>query len=211
MGILLKLAGWLIVIAVLFFGITAAAYMPRVLRQAKKTYRDDCDYLMILGGDIIGADTPSPQLFERMKAAAIYLKENRDCIIVPCGGCFREGQKKSEAEIIASYLIQEGIDGDRIILEDRSTTTFENFLFAAEIIKNHSKKNINDANIAFLSSTYHIYRSSVIAKACGIENVGKVSCVTPGDAYKRFIREYFVGYDLLYRLITKKYSDNMSK
>jgi uncharacterized SAM-binding protein YcdF (DUF218 family) len=185
--------------------------MPRVIRQAKKTFRDDCDYLMILGGDIIGAETPSPQLFERMKAAAAYLKENKDCFIVPCGGCFREGQKKSEAEIIASYLVEEGIDKNRIILEDKSTTTFENFLFASEIIKNHSKKNLNDANIAFLSSTYHIYRSTVIAKACGIENIGKVSCVTPGDAYKRFIREYFVGYDLLYRLITKKYSDNIGK
>ncbi len=128
-------------------------------------------------------------------------------MIIPCGGCFRKGQKKSEAEIIASYLVKQGIDESRIILEDKSTTTFENFLFAVEIIKNHSKKNINDVKIAFLSSTYHIHRASVIARACGITNVGKVSCHTPGAAYKRFIREYFVGYDLLYRLITKKYSD----
>ena len=190
-----------------YFAVTAGAYMPFVLKEAKKNYRDDCGYLMILGGDIIGADTPSPQLFERMKSAAVYLKENEKCFVVPCGGCFRPGQKKSEAQIIANYLIEQGIDENRIILEDKSTTTFENFAFAAEIIKEHSCKLLADADIAFLSSDYHIFRSSVIAKCCGIDNIRKVSSPTPSEAYKRYIREYFVGYDLLWRVITKKYTD----
>ena len=209
METILKIAGILVVVVLGYFVVTAAAYMPFVIRKSKNKYRDDCEYLMILGGDIIGADTPSPQLFERMKESAIYLKENTHCMIVPCGGCFRPGQKKSEAQIIADYLISQRIDPDRIIPEDKSTTTFENFLFAVEIIKKHSKKDIDDVKIAFLSSTYHIHRSSVIAKACGIKNAGVVSCITPGDAYKRFIREYFVGYDLFFRLITKKYEGRL--
>ena len=209
MIVFLKLIVILIAVAVIYFTVTAAAYMPFVIKKSKNKYRDDCEYLMILGGDIIGADTPSPQLFERMKEAAIYLKENTSCCIVPCGGCFRDGQKKSEAQIIADYLIEQGIDESRIILEDKSTTTFENFLYATDIIKMHSEKDINDVKIAFLSSTYHIHRSSVIARACGIENVGVVSCATPGEAYKRFIREYFVGYDLFFRLITKKYEGRL--
>ena len=85
-----------------YFALTAGAYMPFVIKESKKKYRDDCGYLMILGGDIIGADTPSPQLLERMKSAAGYLKENENCFVVPCGGCFRPGQKKSEAKIIIS-------------------------------------------------------------------------------------------------------------
>ncbi len=190
-----------------YFAVTAGAYMPFVIKEAKKKYRDDCGYLMILGGDIIGADTPSPQLFERMKSAAEYLKENEKCFVVPCGGCFRPGQKKSEANIIADYLIEQGIDEKRIIPEDKSTTTFENFVFAAEIIKAHSGKELSDNDIAFLSSDYHIFRSSVIAKCCGMGKVGKVSSPTPSEAYKRFVREYFVGYDLLWRVITKKYTD----
>ncbi len=204
-----KLIVILVSVAVIYFAVTAGLYMPFVIRKAKKKYRDDCEYLMILGGDIIGADTPSPQLLERMKEAAVYLKENPRCMIVPCGGCFRPGQKKSEAQIIADYLISQGIDKCRIILEDKSTTTFENFLFAVEIIKKHSGKDIDDVKIAFLSSTYHIHRSSVIARACGIKEPGVVSCITPGDAYKRFIREYFVGYDLFFRLITKKYKGRL--
>ena len=190
-----------------YFTVTAGAYMPFVFNEARKHYKDNCDYLMILGGDIIGAETPSPQLFERMKAAAEYLKENEKCYIVPCGGCFRPEQKKSEAEVIAAYLIEQGIDEKRIILEDRSTTTFENFVFALEIIKKHSGKNVDETKIAFLSSNYHIHRATVIAKSCGLKQPGRVSCSTPSEASKRFVREYFVAYDLFYRIISKKYTD----
>lgn len=188
-----------------YFAVTAGLYMPFVIKEAKKTYRDNCDYLMILGGDIIGAETPSPQLLERMKEAVKYLKENEQCFIVPCGGCFREGQKKSEAEIIADYLMENGIDKKRIFLEDKSTTTFENFEFAFKMIRKHSGKEINSLKIAFLSSSYHIFRSTVIAKSCGLNAPLKVTAKTPGEAFKRFSREYFVGYDLLYRKITKKH------
>lgn len=177
--------------------LSAGAYMPFVIADAKKNYRDDCDYLMVLGGNVFGADTPSPQLLGRMKAAAAYCKENGKCYIVPCGGCFRPEQKKSEAAIIASYLVEQGIDESRIILEDKSTTTYENFEFALEIIKNHSGKGIDENRIAFLSSDYHIHRAAIIAKRCGLKNPRKVSCPTPKEAAQRYVREYIVAYELL--------------
>lgn len=180
-----------------------SVHMAKVVADAKKNHRDDCDYLMILGGNVIGADTPSPQLLGRMKTAASYLKENAKCFVVPCGGCFRSEQTKSEAEIIANYLIEQGLDENRIILEDKSTTTFENFIFAFEIIKNHSGKELNQTRIAFLSSDSHLYRASVIAKLCGYENIGKVSA--PTDDLKGFIWEFRVAPDLLYRKISKNY------
>ena len=173
--------------------------MPFVISEALKEHNDKCDYLLILGGNVIGADTPSPQLFERMKAAAKYLTENPNVIAIPCGGCFRKGQKKSEAGIIADYLISQGIEKSRIVLEDKSTTTYENFEFAAGIIKNHSGKDLGGLSVAFLSSDYHIFRASVIAKQSGIVNCGKVSCQTPGKAIKRFAREYIVAYEMLYK------------
>lgn len=177
--------------------LSAGAYLPFVIADAKRNYRDDCDYLMVLGGNVFGADTPSPQLLERMKATAAYCKENKDCFIIPCGGCFRPEQKKSEAQIIASYLVEQGIDEKRIILEDKSTTTFENFELALEIIKNHSGKALEESRIAFLSSDYHIHRASIIAERCGLKNPRKVSCPTPKEASKRYFREYIVAYELL--------------
>lgn len=183
--------------------LSAAAYMPFVISDARKNYRDKCDYLLILGGNVIGADTPSAQLFERMKTAAVYLKENPGTVVVPCGGCFREGQKKSEAEIIASYLVEQGIDAERIILEDKSTTTYENFEFGTRIIENHAGKTLDDIRIAFLSSDYHLHRAAIIAKRCGVKNCGRVSSPTPGEAMPRYVRELVVAVELLYHDILK--------
>lgn len=187
-----------------FIALTAGAYMPFVISDARKKHNDKCDYLLILGGNVIGADTPSPQLFERMKAAARYLNENKEVIAIPCGGCFREKQEKSEAKIIADYLISQGIDENRIILEDKSTTTYENFEFATKIIENYSGKELSQLSVAFLSSDYHIHRASVIAKQSGIINCGKVSCPTPGNAMQRFAREYIVAYEMFYKTLTRR-------
>ena len=186
------------------FALSVAAYLPFVISDARKKNRDKCDYILILGGNVIGADTPSPQLLERMKAAAVYLKENPETVAMPCGGCFRDGQKKSEAQIIAEYLIEQGIEEGRIVLEDKSTTTYENFEFGTKIIENHSGKALDEVRVAFLSSDYHIHRASIIAKRCGVKNCGKVSCPTPGEAMPRYLREYFVAYELLYHDLIKK-------
>lgn len=201
---IIKCAGKILAGSAGFLVGTAAMYLPFVISDAKKNYNDKCKYLMILGGDIIGADTPSPQLVERMKRAADYLNENQDTVAVTCGGCFRKEQRRSEAEIIASYLIENGISAERIILEDKSTTTFENFKFAIKIIEEHSGKNCNEADIAYLSSSYHIHRAGLIAEMNGLERFGRVTALTPGEAYKRYIREYFVAYELLIRKFKSK-------
>lgn len=201
--ILLKKSAAIIGGAAAFLAVTAGAYMPFVISDARKEFNDKCEYLLILGGNIIGEETPSPQLLDRMRAAAEYLVENTDVIAVACGGCFRKEQKKSEAEIIANYLIEKGVAESRILLEDKSTTTFENFEFGTQIIKNHSQKELADIKIAFLSSSYHVHRASAIAKLSGIKNCGRVSCKTQGSAVKRFAREYFVAYELAYKWLKK--------
>ncbi len=180
-----------------YFALTAGAYLPFVIRDARKGYRDGCEYLLVLGGLVIGEETPSDHLLERINAAAEYLKENTECFVIPCGGCFRDGQKKSEAQIIKEHLVALGIDESRFVLEDKSTTTFENFENAFEIISSHSGKNPNEFNVAFLSSDYHLHRAGIIAKRCGFQKIGKVSCENKKGRLRNYAREYIVAYELL--------------
>ena len=182
----------------------AAFYMPLVIHDALKKYDDDCEYLMILGTVVVGADEPSRQLTERMERALTYLNLHKHAKAVCCGGCFRKEQKISEAEIIKRFLVNNGIDENRILLEDKSTTTYENFDFALKIIENDSGKTVNDTKIAFLTSDYHVFRSGVIAKQMGIKNVRKVSTASESEILKRYLREYFVSFDLAYRSLFKR-------
>lgn len=177
----------------------AVLYMPFVIRDALKKYDDECEYLMILGSVVVGEDTPSSQLTERIDRAAQYLNSHLNAKAVACGGCFREGQMVSEAEIIKRYLVNNGIDEARILLEDNSKTTYENFEFALKIIAADSGKSIRETKIAFLTSDYHIFRSGVIAKQSGISNVLRISAASESEKLQRYLREYFVSYDLLYK------------
>lgn len=191
-------------------GISAAAllspaviYMPFVVRDAAKKHDDDCEYLMILGSVILGEDTPSSQLIERMERAVQYLNSHPYVKAVCCGGCFRKEQKVSEAEIIKRYLMNNGIAEERILLEDKSKTTYENFEFALKIIAKDSGKSAEKTKTAFLTSDYHIFRSGVIAKQSGIKDVLRVSAASKSPKLQRYLREYFVSYDLAYRLLLK--------
>ena len=183
--------------------IPAVCYMPFVIHDAVKKYDDDCEYLMILGSVILGEDTPSGQLVERMDRAVVYLKSHLTTKAVCCGGCFRKEQKVSEALIIKSYLMNNGIEEERILLEEKSTTTYENFEFALKIIADDSGKSAEETKIAYLTSDYHIFRSGIIAKQSGVKDVLKVSAKSENQKFQRYLREYFVGYDLAYRTLFK--------
>lgn len=185
-----------------YFVVTAAIYVPFVVKDAKTPYNDSCDYLMILGNQVVDEATPSPLMIERVERAVEYLKVNTECKVVVCGGITTDVQTITEAALMKKLLTESGINPNRIILEDSSTTTFENFEFAKKVIESHSGKNIADVKVAFLSSDYHIHRATLIAEHFGFKDIGKVSCVTKDGFAKTVVREYFVAYDLFIRLIT---------
>ena len=200
---LTKILSIILAVVIGYFVVTASIYMPFVIKDAKTYYNDDCDYLLVLGNQVVGKDTPSPLMIERTDKAFEYLTENEECFVVVCGGITTDEQIISEAELMKNILVDKGISSDRIILEDKSTTTFENFEFAKKIIEAHSGKSIADVKAAFLSSDYHMHRAGVIADHFGFNDIGRVSCKTENGFAGTLVREYFVGYDLLIRLITQ--------
>lgn len=173
-------------------------FLAKIINDAKKEYKDELHYLFILGGLIIGEETPSEHLMKRIEKAAEYLKSHPDTIAITCGGCFREGQKKSEALIIKDRLTEMGIGADRIILEDSSTTTNENFSFGKGILSEHSKKELYELKVGFLSSDYHLFRAGIIAKINGLPGLKKIGAKsTVKDFIRGTARELLVAPDLI--------------
>ena len=119
--------------------------------------------LIVLGCKVNGG-SPSMVLAERLDAAYEYLTDNPDAVCVVSGG---QGADEviSEAECMYRYLVNRGIDAERIYKEDKSTTTIENLEFSREIIE---KYNLNP-NIAIATSEFHEYRAGETAKKLGFE------------------------------------------
>ena len=122
--------------------------------------------IVVLGCQLWGED-PSPMLQKRLDKAYDLLVKYPDVPVVVTGG---QGDDEviSEGEGMKRYLVRKGISEDRIIVEDKSTSTFENIKNAFEITDAMGMS--RDVTIA--TSEYHIYRASLIAKSQG---AGKVT------------------------------------
>lgn len=154
-------------LAVTAVGAGVAIFTAKAASVGKQSLNDEfCDVLIILGGKVEGAE-PSSDLEIRIDKAAEYLKMHPCCTAIATGGNFRKNQDISEAECIKRNLIQQGVDGERIIIEDKATTTYENFSNSLKIIED---LNIQNPIIGILSNDYHLYRASMIAEESGINN-----------------------------------------
>ncbi|MBR3768807.1 MAG: YdcF family protein [Clostridia bacterium] len=183
---------------------TENIFLTKIISEAKKDYSDDLDYLFVLGGNILGAETPSEHLMKRIIKASEYLKAHPSTVAVTCGGCFRKEQKKSEALIIKEHLVAMGIDENRIILEDKSTTTNENFKFGKGIVEQHSGKEFYELNVGFLSSDYHLFRAGIIAKINGLPGLQKIGAQSGADFIRGAARELLVAPDLIMNYLNNK-------
>lgn len=125
-----------------------------------KPRKSDC--IIVLGCSIYGTE-PSPFLKGRLQHAEKLYREGYARYIIVSGGQGR-GEYISEAEAMKSYLIERGIDSEKIIMEDRSVSTYENLKYSKYEM---DEKGFADAII--VSNQFHLKRSSYIAKKMGID------------------------------------------
>ncbi len=132
----------------------------------------DRDFVIILGCSIRKDGTPTPLLRGRIDRALWFadrqLNETGKKLMFVASGGQGSDEVISEAASVKNYLLEKGVPGEDIIVEDRSTTTRENMLFSNELISRIREK----AKIAFSTTGYHVFRSGIIAHSLGIEAVG---------------------------------------
>ena len=127
-------------------------------------YKEDA--IIVLGAGVRGSE-PSLTLKNRLNAAIEYHEKNPDAYIVVSGG---QGPQEDIAEAIAmeKYLLENGVDKDKIIKETLSESTKTNFQYSKEIL---NKKLGDNYTVAFITNEYHILRASFYAKETGFEGI----------------------------------------
>ena len=131
-----------------------------IARSAEGTANPKADYLIVLGCQVNGT-APSLMLSQRIDAAITYLHTYPDAVAIVSGG-MGPGEDITEAACMYSCLTAAGIAPERIILEDRSTSTMENLLFSMEYME-------PGASAAIVSSEFHLYRAGQMAQSLGLE------------------------------------------
>lgn len=169
-----------ILLGTIIIGIKAAKYKPEYNK----------DFVIILGCKIKKDGTPTPLLKGRIDKAIEFAKmqkeyTNKDIIFIPSGGRGND-EIISEAESMKNYLVQEGIKEKNIIVENKSTNTYENIKYSYEIIKKKKK----EANILISTTNYHVFRAGNIAYNQNIYLEGIGSKTKTYFWINAFIREF---------------------
>lgn len=141
---------------------------------------DDARAVIVLGCQVRG-ETPSTMLQKRCDVALETLESNPNAVCVVSGGQ-GEGEDISEAEAMRRYLVERGVPEERIVIEDKSTSTRENIRLSAELLKERGIK-----RAVIVTNDFHQYRADIYARRNGL-TVGHHSNKTP----RRNLLNYWV-------------------
>lgn len=145
--------------------VLAVVVLPLSFNMAKyANYKtDDGAQTVIVLGCKVNGDSPSRFLNDRCKAAAKYLKDNPDAVAILSGG---QGPDEyiSEAQCMENVLIGLGIDGGRLIKEDKSTSTVENISFSKKIMEERGLSK----EIVIVTNEFHEFRAKLICNKQGL-------------------------------------------
>lgn len=148
----------------------------------------EVDYLIILGAGLNGEQL-SWTLWERMQKGLDYLEGHPKVKVVISGGQGL-GEKISEAEGMRRFLVDHGITDERILKEDRSTSTMENFRFSKAILVRQPGFQTSE-RVAVITNDFHLFRSKILARRNGLNPVG-IPSPTPWYLVPNvYLREYF--------------------
>lgn len=177
-----------VAILVVCIVMTAAAETILMVRAAVNRPPENTT-AVVLGCSVKGT-RPSTVLYERLSAAYHYLEMNPEAVCVLSGGQ-GEGEDISEAECMYRYLTGRGIAPERLFLEDASRNTQENLEFSMQVLMDHGV----DGPITIITSEFHAYRASQVARQLGIESYS-----TPSGTFFLYLPTFYVRelYGILY-------------
>lgn len=153
-----------LICGLILFGVTE--YF--IIRASFGTPETQVDYLVVLGAKV-RQDGPSVSLWDRIYEAVSYLNAHPDTIAIVSGGQ-GEDEPITEAKSMHDELVKLGISEDRIWMEYKATSTDENLRYSLDLIE--EKTGRRPQTLGVLSSEYHLFRASLMAKKLGIEFVG---------------------------------------
>lgn len=160
------------------FGLIFFIVIEGLIISFPKRSNEKVDYIVVLGAGLNNGNELSETLKDRLDTALYCLENNsNDSVVVVSGG---QGSDEliSEAAAMEGYLIENGVDKNKIIKEDKSRNTSENFKFSKEKIEYHSNKDANEVSIKIITTDFHAYRSNMLAKRVGFNNVNVYTCNT---------------------------------
>lgn len=131
------------------------------------------DVIVVLGAAVWEGYRPSPALKRRLLHGVRLMKEGKADYLLVTGGLGKH--PPTEANMMKQLAISEGIPAEKIITEEKGTTTFTNVVECVRIMRNN-----NWLAPIVVSDDYHLFRTKFVFRCFGIQAVGSGTTVRKG-------------------------------
>ena len=153
---------WTLRIGYAVFAMAMLAGIFLMVSENQKKPPPNADAMIVLGAGLRGEEV-TLTLKLRLDAALGYLANNPDTVCVVSGGQDVD-EIISEAEAMRRYLVRNGLRAERILLEARSTNTYENLRFSREVLVGHFE---HEPSVVVVTSDFHLFRGVSLARGAG--------------------------------------------
>ncbi len=128
------------------------------------SYREDA--VIVLGAGIRGDKVTLPLKMRLDKAIEYHYKNPEALIVVTGGQGFQE--TVTEAYAMEKYLVEHGVEKNKIIKEEKATSTAENMEYSKVLLDKYFE---NDYSIVVVTNNFHVFRGTRIAIKTGFKDV----------------------------------------
>ena len=158
--------------------------------------------VVVLGAGL-RRDTPSDLLCRRLDAALAFWQQHPEVLIVVTGGQ-GPGETIPEGVAMSRYLAERGVPEEQILVEDKSTSTEENLLFAKALLE---ARGVDPGEpVAVVTNAFHCYRARCYARLVGFEQVSSIpASIGLNSVMPCYLRECFA---VLYYWVFKSSQDS---
>ena len=176
---------FLIILGAIIVILSTICIIFSVLMAKAMNNKPDASYPVIVLGCKVYGTNPSPMLKRRLEAAKEYLDKYPDEIVVVTGGQ-GNGEDIPEAKAMHDWLIKNGIEEKRIIVEDKSVNTSENLENAKKLLDDVCKTD----KVVIITDGFHQYRASFLAKQYGLKTYAVNAKTNPDYVPTFWVREW---------------------
>ena len=146
--------------------------------------------VMVIFGCKVETWGPSALLQDRLDTALSYLEDHPDLTVVVSGGQGPD-EPMSEAQAMYDYLTAHGVDGGQVLLEDRSSNTWENVRYTRELFQSGDVE--GSGKVLLVSNGFHLARIRMLWDRAwgGTQSVSTLAapCSHLPSQIKMYIRE----------------------
>ncbi len=168
-------------VAMIYLGGNSVA----AVRAGRQQSLPPVDAVIVLGAAQYDG-RPSAQLATRLDTALELWAGGEVGYIVVTGGN-QPGDRFTEAEVAASYLVDRGVPAGNVLAEDTGTTTFESLHAVASLVDESGI-----TSTILVTDSYHALRSRLIAERSGIPVSGTHSVTNSVVKGSANVRRYVV-------------------